>query len=150
MAKDVSLFFHGTGSSGTTMASSTGTNHPTVDLGSNTINRTLLVRMYMGAAKSGTGNLDVTFQDSTDNTTFVNMPGATGALLGFARQLTHSYSSTDAVAADAPARVVIRTDKRYVRAVSTVSATTTSWGGVTVVADVIDGGFAFAAGPRDT
>lgn len=150
MATDVNLWFHGTSSAGATLGSSTGDNLPTVDLGSNTVNRTILVEMRVGNAKAGGGSLDVIFQDSTDNTTFVNMPAATGALLGFGRVATHSYTSTDAVAPAAPSRIMLRTDKRYVRATGTVTATTTTFSGVTIVGKVLEGALSGAVGPRDT
>lgn len=150
MANDAALFFHGTSASGATFASSTGTNGPTVDLGSNTVNRAIRVERRVAGAISGGGSLDIVFQDSTDGTTFVNMPGATGALLGFARTATTSYSSTDAVAAEAPGVIILRTDKRYVRMVGTVTATTTSFGGVSVVGKVLSGAWSGASGVRDT
>lgn len=150
MATDGNLWFHGTAASGTTITYvTTGQAHPSVDLGSSTINRALLMEMRLGAAKSGDGPLDVYFQDSTDNTTFTTMPGSTGQILGFARQATHSYSSTDAVAADAPARILLRTDKRYVRMVSQTS-TTTVFPNVSVVAKPMGGAFTGGVGPRDT
>lgn len=150
MAKDLSLYFHGSAASGTTIAVTTQVFGPTVDLGSNTVNRAILVskRVLSGGT---TGTLDVVFQDSTDATTFTNMPGSTGAALGFVRQTSvSSYSSTDAVAADAPARILLRTDKRYVRAAFTAAGTGPVFGGVSIVGDVLGGGFSGAAGPRDT
>jgi hypothetical protein len=151
MAIDQSLYFHATTASGATFTSSTGVFGPTVDLGSSsTYNRTILVECRIAGPLSGTGSLDITFEDSTDGTSFTNMPGATGALLGFARTATTSYGSTDAVAAEAPRRIVLRTDKRYVRAEFTTTATTVSYAGVTVIGKPMGGAFSGAVGPRDT
>ena len=150
MANDANLYFHGTSSAGTTMAPTSTTSYGAgIDLGSASVNRAILVERRIASMNSATGTLDLIFQDSSDNTTFVNLPGTTGALAGFARAITTSYSSTDAVAADAPARIIIRTDKRYVRMGWAVGHTTNSFGGVSVVGKVLSGGFSGAVGARD-
>ena len=149
MAADAALYFHGTSAVGATFTSSTGAAGPTVGLGSATVNRAIMVERRIAGAISGTGSLDCYFQDSADGTNFTNLPGATGALSGFARTATTSYSSTDAVAAEAPARVIIRTDKRYVRAWFATTATTTSYGGVSVVGKVLGGAWSGASAVRD-
>jgi hypothetical protein len=149
MAYDKALMFHGDGTTATatTMTFTQPQNGVTVDLGSNSINRTLLIERRI-ASHSGSF-LDTTFADSTDNATFSNMPGATGALLGFKRATTSIFSSTDAIAPNAPDRIVIRTDKRYMRMVSSIGTSNNTYV-VTVVARVIDGGGAFGSGPLDT
>jgi hypothetical protein len=146
MANDTALMFHGSLAAGTVLTATIATAGPTVDLGSNTINRVLLVERRITA---NTGALDTTFQDSLDNTTFSNMPGATGALLGFRRSTTTIYSSTDAIAPLAPDRIVIRCDKRYVR-MSVALGTSNTSVTFSVVAKVIDGSFAFGVGAIDT
>ena len=149
MANDAALYFHGTSAAGATMVDTTAVNGPTIDLGSASVNRAILVERRIGSYAGTTGSLDIRFQDSTDGTSFTNLPGATGATWGFARTATSSYSSTDAVAADAPARIIIRTDKRYVRAVMTGTSTTTTFGGVSLVGKPLSGAFAGAVGARD-
>jgi hypothetical protein len=148
MANDQALMFHGSLAAGTAMTSTTPANGATIDLGSNSINRVLLIERRVTAISAG-ALIDTTFQDSTDATTFSNMPGATGALLGFKRATTTIYSSTDSIAPGAPDRIVLRTDKRYVRMVTTLPVTTTT-ATMSVVAKVIDGGFAFGVGAIDT
>jgi flagellin-like hook-associated protein FlgL len=149
MANDLLLMFHATTAAGATFAA-VSTTGPVVDLGSNSVNRTLLLERRI---VSGTGTLDITFQDSSDNSTFVNMPGTTSsANVGFARATTSSYASTDAIAPSGPnavAKIVIRTDKRYVRATFT-TATTNTWGGVSVVGKVMSGAFSGQDGPIDS
>lgn len=148
MAKDQALMFHGSIAAGTVMTATVATNGATIDLGSNTINRTLLIERRI-TALTASCTLDTTFQDSTDGTTFSAMPGATGALLGFKRATTTIYSSTDTIAPNAPDRIVIRADKRFMRMVTTPGTTFTS-ATFSVVGNVIDGGAAFANGPLDT
>jgi hypothetical protein len=148
VANDAALFFHGSLAAGTTMTQTTAQNGVAVDLGSNTLNRTLLVERRI-TALNGQG-LDTTFQDSADGTTFSAMPGATGGLLGFKRGTTTIYGSTDTLAPGAPERIVIRTDKRYVRMVSTPIGTTFASVSFSVVAKVLDGSFAMAVGAIDS
>jgi hypothetical protein len=148
MAGDASLYFHGSLAAGTVMTATIATNGATIDLGSNTINRVLLIERRITALTTSS-TLDTTFQDSLDNTTFSNMPGATGALLGFKRATTTIYSSTDAIAPLAPDRIVIRADKRYMRMVTT-PGTTFVTATFSVVARVVDGGFAFGVAAIDT
>ena len=143
MARDVNLYFHGTSASGATFLTNTTTNGPTVDLGSNTVNRALLLERRIASWSSGV--LDITFQDSTDNTTFTNIPGSTGAVMGFARATTAAYNATsDSTASAAPARILLRTDKRYVRAVF-LTGTTASFGAVSVVGMPLEGPYSGAA-----
>lgn len=126
-------------------------NGPTVDLGSDTVNRTILVELR-AVSTSGTGTLDIWFSDSSTGTTFVTMPSSAGNRLGFGRITggnTISYSSTDAVAANAPFRITLRTDKRYVRASWQASETTVSIQGVSIVGVPMEGAYAGAVGPRD-
>jgi hypothetical protein len=147
MANDAALMFHGSTAAGTVLTATVATAGPTVDLGSNSVNRALLLERRITAA-SGSA-LDQTFQDSLDGTTFSAMPGATGALLGFKRSTTTIFSSTDAIAPNAPDRIIIRTDKRFVRMISSVGTSGNSYT-FTVVGKVIDGAWAFAAGALDT
>lgn len=150
MANDKELYFHGTSAAGATFTPAQSTTYgPTIDLGSNGVNRVIVVERRILSRLVGTGSIDTVFQDSTDGT-FTNMPGATGALIGFARGNTTSYASTDAVAADAPHRITIRTDKRYIRAGVSVTETTTSYGGVSIVGKVMSGAWSGASGVRDT
>lgn len=154
MASDLNLQFHGTQSAGTTFTGTdtTGTAGPTIDLGSNGINRALLLERRIGGAMTAT--LDIRFQDSSDNSTFVNMPGTTStAILGFAKATTNSYASTDAIAPSGPnavAKAIIRTDKRYIRAVFTIGTSATSAAGVTVVGKLLSGAYSGAVGPIDS
>jgi hypothetical protein len=148
MANDAALMFHGSLAAGTVMTATIATNGAAIDLGSNTINRTLLIERRI-TALTASCTLDTTFQDSTDGTTFSAMPGATGALLGFARGTTTIFSSTDAIAPNAPQRIVVRADKRFMRMVNTPGTTFTS-ATFSVIAKVIDGGAAFGNGPIDT
>lgn len=147
MARDQALMFHGSIAAGTVMTATTAQNGVTIDLGSNTVNRSLLIERRI-TALNGQG-LDTTFQDSLDGTTFSAMPGATGALAGFKRGTTTIYSSTDAIAPNAPERILLRTDKRFVRMVSTPIGTTFVTVTFSVVGVVTDGGYAFAVGPLD-
>lgn len=140
--------FHGSLAAGTVMTATTAQNGVTVDLGSNTVNRTILVERRI-TALTGQG-LDTTFQDSLDGTTFSAMPGATGALAGFKRGTTTIYSSTDAIAPNAAERIVIRTDKRYVRAVNTPIGTTFVSVTFSLTGQPLDGSFAFGVGPIDS
>lgn len=142
MATDSSLWLHGTSGAGTTIPGATGGTanfYTSVDLGSNTINRVFVAERRVGATQSGTGFLDIFFQDSTDNTTFTNMPAATGALLGFPRTSNSDYTSTDSVNAGAPARIVLRTDKRYIRIGATVSTSSTTFPKVSVILKPVEG-----------
>lgn len=154
MARDLKLVFHATTAAGTTFAGgdTTGSNGPVVDLGSNSVNRTLLLERRISGAVTGT--LDIKLMESSDNSTFVNMPGTTTAsLLGFAKATTNSYGSTDAVAPSGPnavAKMVVRTDKRYLRATFTTSTSTASVAGVTVVGTVLSGAWSGKAGPIDS
>jgi hypothetical protein len=148
MAKDAALMFHGSIAAGTVMTATIATNGVTVDLGSNSVNRALLLERRI-TALTASCTLDTTFQDSTDGTTFSAMPGATGALLGFKRATTSIFSSTDAIAPNAPDRIVLRADKRFMRMVTTPGTTFTS-ATFSVVGMVVDGGFAFAVGALDT
>ena len=154
MARDLNLMFHATSSSGITLTGTdtTGTNGPVVDLGSNSVNRTLLLERRISGAV--TGSLDIKLMVSTDNSTFVNMPGTTTAsLLGFSKATTNSYGSTDAVAPSGPnavAKLVVRTDARYMRATFTVGTSATGSAGVTVVGAVLSGAFSGQAGPIDS
>lgn len=154
MARDLKLFFHDTTSASKTFtgADTTGTNGPVVDLGSNGVNRTLLLERRISGAVTGT--LEIKLMDSTDNSTYVPMPGTTTAsLLGFAKATTNSYGSTDAVAPSGPnavVKLVVRTDKRFIRATFTTSTSTASVAGVTVVGAVLGGAFSGQAGPIDT
>lgn len=156
MARDLNLMFHATTSSGTTFTGTdtTGTNGPTVDLGSNSVNRTLLVERRISGAVTGNPALDITFFDSSDNSTFVPVPGTTGAAaIGFAKATTNSYSSTDAVAPSGPgavAKIVVRTDKRYLRAKFTTGTSGVSVAGVTVVGAVMSGAYSGQVGPIDS
>lgn len=146
MANDTALFFHGSLAAGTVLTATVATAGPTIDLGSNTINRVLLVERRITAA---TGSfLDTTFQDSLDATTFSAMPGATGALLGFKRGTTTIFSSTDTIAPGAPDRIVIRTDKRYIR-MSVALGTSANSYTFSVIGKVLDGAFSGQAGPID-
>ena len=150
MAADAALYFHGTSAVGATFTPGTSTSYgPTVDLNSNTVNRLIRVEKRVASVTGTTsGGVDVVFQDSTDGTNFTNIPGATGALVGFERSATSSYSSTDAVAADAAQVAMIRTDKRYVRAA--LSATGThSVQGITLVGKVLSGAWSGASAVRD-
>ena len=153
MANDLRLFFHDSTSAARTFtgADTTGTNGPVVDLGSNSVNRTLLLERRISGAVTGT--LDIKFMDSSDGSTFVNMPGTTTAsLLGFAKATTNSYGSTDSVAPSGPnavAKAIIRTDKQYVRATFTTSTSTASVAGVTIIAKVLSGAWSGKAGPID-
>lgn len=154
MANDLNLQFHGTQSAGTTFTGTdtTGTNGPIVDLGSNSVNRTLLLERRIGGAM--TASLDIRFQDSSDGSTFVNMPGTTTtSFLGFAKATTNSYASTDAIAPSGPnavGKAIIRTDKRYVRAVFIIGTSATSAAGVTVIGKVLGGAYSGADGPIDS
>lgn len=151
MANDLNLQFHGTQSAGTTFTGTdtTGTNGPIVDLGTATAVRTLLLERRIGGAMTGT--LDIKFMMSSDGSTFVNMPGTTTAsLLGFSKATTNSYASTDAIAPSGPnavAKVVIRTDRRYLRATFTVGTSATSSAGVTVIGKVMAGAYSGLDGP---
>ncbi len=150
MANDAALYFHGTSGAGATFTPAQSTTYgPTVDLGSATVNRAIMVERRIASRLVGTGGLDTIFQDSVDGSTWVNMPAATGALLGFPRSATTSYSSTDAVAAEAPGRILLRTDKRYIRAGFSVAETTSSYGGVSVVGKVLSGAYSGSVGARD-
>lgn len=149
MANDASLYFHGTSAAGTTVNPTTTASYgPGIDLNSASVNRAILVERRIASVNSATATLDIFFQDSSDNTTFVNLPGTTGGLAGFSRATTTSYSSTDAVAADAPARIIVRTDKRYIRAGWTVGHTTNAWS-ISLVGKVLSGAFSGAVGARD-
>jgi hypothetical protein len=148
MAYDSALMFHGSLATGTVMTATIATNGAAIDLGSNTINRTLLIERRI-TALTASSTLDTTFQDSTDGTTFSAMPGATGALSGFKRATTTIVGSTDAIAPGAPDRIVLRADKRFMRMVVTPGTTFTS-ATFSVVARVIDGGGAFGSGALDT
>ena len=149
MARDVSLFFHGSLAAGTVATATVATNGVTIDLGSsNNINRVILVERRI-TAQVGSSTLDTTFQDSLDGTTFSAMPGATGALLGFKRGTTTMFSSTDAVPPGAPERIVLRTDKRFVRMVTAVGTSACSFT-FSCVGQPLEGAFAFAVGPLDT
>jgi hypothetical protein len=141
--------FHGSLAAGTVMTATIATNGVTVDLGSNGVNRAILIERRI-TGLTATCSLDTTFADSTDGTTFSNMPGATGALAGFARGATTIFSSTDAIAPNAPSRIIIRTDKRFVRMISTPVGTTFTSATFSVVGQPLDGSFAFAVGPLDT
>jgi hypothetical protein len=147
MANDLYLIFHGSASGGTTLTATTATNLPSIDLGSNSVNRTLLLERRV-TALTGAAGINVKLQASTDNTTFSDMPGAGSSLAGFPVATTTIYGSTDAVAANAPDRIAVRTDKRYVRAVVTPGTTFTT---VTfsVVGKVLSGAYASAVGPLD-
>lgn len=153
MAGDLNHRFHGTQSAGTTFTGTdtTGTNGPIIDLGSNSVNRTLLLERRISGAMTAT--LDITFFDSSDGSTFVPMPGTTAAsALGFARATTNSYGSTDAVAPSGPnavAKLTLRTDKRYIRARFTIGTSATSAAGVTVIGKAMAGAFSGQAGPID-
>lgn len=153
MAKDLGLMFHGTTSTGITLTGTdtTGTNGPIVDLGSNTVTRTLLMERRISGAVTGNPGLDIKFMHGSDGTNFVNMPGTTSnALSGFARATTNSYGSTDAVAPSGPnavAKAVVRTDRRYLRATFTTGTSGVSVAGVTVVGNVMSGAFSGQAGP---
>lgn len=147
MANDAALMFHGSLAAGTVMTATIATNGAAVDLGSNSINRVLLLERRI-TALTASCTLDTTFQDSTDATTFSAMPGATGALLGFKRATTSIFSSTDTIAPGAPDRIVLRTDKRYIRMVTTPGTTFTS-ATFSVTGKVLDGGFSGQAGPID-
>src|SRR5688572_15160615 len=113
MANDLQLMFHATSSSGITLTGTdtTGTNGPIVDLGSNSVNRTLLLERRISGAM--TAALDIKIMESSDGSSFVNMPGTTTAsLLGFSKATTNSYGSTDAVAPSGPnavGKAVVRT-----------------------------------------
>lgn len=155
MARSQELLFHATTSTGVTITGTTGITGPSVDLGSSTVVRTLLVeRRIAGNGGGGAGGfLDITFQDSVDNTTFVNMPGTTSsAALGFARinGTANSYGSTDAIApsgANAVPKIALRCTKRFVRAVMTPSGTTGGWAGITITGQALAGAFAGSTGP---
>lgn len=157
MANDLNLQFHGTQSAGTTFTGTdtTGTNGPTIDLGSNSVNRTLLLERRIGGTHSVLGGkgLDITFFDSSDNSTFVAMPGTTSsAALGFALATTNSYGSTDAIAPSGPgavAKIVLRTDKRYIRARFQTGTSAAVVGGVTVIGKVLGGAYSGQGGPID-
>lgn len=151
MAQDLNLYFHGTSAAGATFTpGTTSLFGPTVDLGSATVNRTIRIEKRVQAWSGTTaGGLTVFFQDSSDGTSFTNMPGSTGSLIGFVRSATSSYSSTDAVAADAAEVAVIRTDKRYVRAGFSTTETTQSVRGITLRAKVLSGAWSGASGVRD-
>lgn len=151
MAQDLKLFFHGTTSAGATVAAS-ALNGPTVDLGSESVNRVMLIERRISGG-GGTA-LNITFQEGSDGTNFVNMPGTTSsATLGFAPATTSSYGSTDAVAPSGPAavaRIAMRFSKRYARAVFTPVATTAStFTGITLVGKPLGGAFSGKAGPVD-
>lgn len=158
---DQSLYAHATTAAGVTLTGSTALNGPTLDLSSNSrvqnLEATLRVR---GPVTGTTLTLDVKFQDSVDGTTWVNMPGATGATLGFPRRtdLTgpngatgngSDYASTDSIAASAPDRITLRTTKRYLRAVFTPSGATGVWPNVTLTLDPMGPGSAFGAAYKD-
>lgn len=153
MARDVAMYFTGTtGGFSTTAASSTVDSGPAVDLGSNSVNRAILCEMRI-LSQLTTAGFDVWFQDSTDNSTYVNMPGSTGQRIGFLRAITTSYGSTDAVAANAPARILLRTDKRYVRAQWQLSTSVGATGnplGLSIIGVPVEGAYTGAVGPRDT
>ncbi len=155
MANDLNLMFHATTSSGVTFTGTdtTGTNGPTVDLGSNSVNRTLLLERRISGATTGNPGLQIRFQDSVDNTTFVNMPGTTSTgVIGFAVATTNSYGSTDAVAPSGPnavAKIVVRTEKRFIRAVFQTGTSGVVVAVVTVVGKVLAGAFSGQAGPID-
>lgn len=153
MALDQNLMFHGTSGASVTYSGTdtTGTNGPVVDLGSSSVTRTLLLERRISGAVTGT--LDIKLMSSSDNSTFINMPGTTSnALLGFARAVTNSYGSTDAVAPSGPNAVVklalrIGPNQRYVRATFTVGTSATSVAGVTVVGRVLSGAYSGQDGP---
>lgn len=153
MAHDLNLMFHGTSSSSVTFSGTdtTGTNGPVVDLGSTTAKRTLLLERRISGAVTGT--LDIKLMSSSDNSTFVNMPGTTtAALLGFAKATTNSYGSTDTVAPSGPnavgrAIMQMTPGHRYLRATFTVGTSATSVAGVTVVGKVLGGAFSGQSGP---
>lgn len=153
MANDLKLMFHDSTSASRTFtgADTTGTAGPVVDLGSNSVNRTLLLERRISGAVTGT--LDIRIQVGTTSTSLADLPGTTTAsLLGFAKATTNSYGSTDAVAPSGPnaiQRLVLRTDKQFVRLMFTTSTSTASVAGVTVVAKVMSGAFSGAAGPID-
>ena len=147
MANDASLWFHGTLAAGSTMTfTAANTAGPTVDLGSNTVNRTILVERRIGSISGST--LGIAFVDSLDGTTFSAMPGVTGA--GFKPAASSNYASTDALAPTAAERITFRTDKRYVRALYTIGTSGTTVGGVTVVGKILSSGYSGAVGPLDT
>lgn len=148
MANDLALIFHGSASGGTTLTATLATNLPSVDLGSNSVNRTLLLERRVSAL-TGASGINVKFQDSTDNTTFSDMPGAGNQILGFKVAVSTQYSSTDAVAASAPDRLTLNTDKRYLRGVVT-PGTTFSSVTFSVVGKVMNGAFSGASGPAST
>lgn len=147
MANDSALMFHGSLAAGTVMTATLATNGATIDLGSNSINRVLMIERRV-TVLTGAAGIDHTFQDSLDGTTFSAMPGATGALMGFKRATTTIYSSTDTIAPNAPDRIVLRTDKRYLRVVSTPGTTFTT-ATFSIVGKVVGGAWAFAAGAID-
>lgn len=146
MANDNALWFHGTLAAGSTMTfTAASTPGPTVDLGSSTVNRTILVERRIGSISGST--LGIAFVDSLDNSTFSAMPGVTGA--GFKPAASSNYASTDALAPTAPERIVFKTDKRYVRALFTIGTSGTTVGGVSVVGKVLTGAYSGAVGPLD-
>lgn len=147
MANSLDLIFHGSASGGTTLTATIATNLPSVDLGSNSVNRMLLLERRVSAL-TGPAGINIKLQDSTDNTTFSDMPGAGSSLIGFPVATTTVYGSTDAVAANAPTRLAVRADKRYMRGVVTPGTTFTT---VTfsIVGKVLTGAYAGAVGPLD-
>ncbi len=150
MANDERLYFHGTLAAGSTMAfTAPNTVGASVDLGSNTVNRTIevvsAIRSVGGAV--GGGTLTITFHDSTDDSTFSAMGGTAG--IGIRARVSSNYASTDAVAPTATEKVVLKTDKRYVRAHYTISSSGNTFGGVTVIGKVLTGAFSGALGNVD-
>lgn len=146
--------FHGTQAAGTTFTGTdtTGTNGPVIDLGSNSVNRSLLVERRIGGTITGNPALDIKFMKSSDGTNYVNMPGTTSnAITGFARATTNDYGSTDAVAATTPpARLEIRTDVRYLRATFTTGTSGVVVAGVTVIGKIMAAAYSGAVGPFDS
>lgn len=155
MARDVAMYFTGTtGGFSTTAVDSSIASGPAVDLGSNSVNRAIMVEMRI-LSQLTTAGLDVWFQDSTDNSTYASMGASatTSQLIGFNRAITTSYGSTDAVAANAPARILVRTDKRYIRAQYRLNTSVGPSGnalGVSIIGVPVEGAYTGAVGPRDT
>lgn len=156
MALDSQLIFHGSASGGTSISGTILINMPSVDLGSNSVNRTLLLERRVTAITGASGFAHF-LEDSTDNVTFSTMPGAVviagtysqpSGRVGFKQAVSAIYSSTDAVAADPPDRIVFRADKRYLRVVHAPGTTVTSIS-FSIVGKVLGGAFSGTVGPRD-
>jgi len=88
-----------------------------IDIGENV---ELDIRMQVRGTVSGTTpTLDVTIEESDDNSSFSAIPGAP--------------AFTQATATGVDERIMVRTTKRYVRAVKTVGGTTPSFGDTEVM-----------------